>query len=203
MTVHRESHQRETRLETRGQAVDDEAPEGHGSAQCADVGQVPRVRTDRRARSDHPQAAAALVFVVRRELGRARVLICRELCRPPRRPGWGTATIYVLHFTKPIDHRKHYVGYTTDLDRRLAQHRSGEGAKLVGAVMRSGGNFVLALALKVPFTRAQSVERYIKTHGSGMHICPLCTDFPAIWVSRAHQDAKLLDQLNGDIVLQK
>lgn len=31
-------------------------------------------------------------------------------------------TIYLLHFSKPYKHARHYIGYTDDLDKRLARH---------------------------------------------------------------------------------
>ncbi|MDL4817376.1 hypothetical protein [Actinomadura opuntiae] len=39
--------------------------------------------------------------------------------------------VYLLHFTRPYKHAKHYTGWTSDLDARLAEHAAGRGARLL------------------------------------------------------------------------
>ena len=41
--------------------------------------------------------------------------------------------IYLLHFERSYHHARHYLGYTDDLDGRLAAHRAGRGSPLVAA----------------------------------------------------------------------
>ena len=57
-----------------------------------------------------------------------------------------TATLYLLHFTQPVAHARHYLGYTTlPLDERLRRHRSGDGAVLLRVLVRErGGDFIVA-----------------------------------------------------------
>ncbi len=38
---------------------------------------------------------------------------------------------YLIHFDEPVSGVQHYLGFTTDLRRRISQHRSGEGALLL------------------------------------------------------------------------
>ena len=40
--------------------------------------------------------------------------------------------IYLLHFSHSYRHARHYLGYTENLEQRLAQHRAGRGSP-VGA----------------------------------------------------------------------
>jgi predicted GIY-YIG superfamily endonuclease len=47
-------------------------------------------------------------------------------------------TVYLLHFDRPLKHAKHYLGYANDLQARLEQHRSGNGARLIQVVQEAG-----------------------------------------------------------------
>jgi hypothetical protein len=39
--------------------------------------------------------------------------------------------VYLLHFSEPYQHARHYTGWTHDLDARLQLHRAGRGARLL------------------------------------------------------------------------
>jgi putative endonuclease len=62
------------------------------------------------------------------------------------------STVYLLHFEKPIGNpasphgqAQHYLGYAGNgLHRRLAEHLSGNGAKIVAAFLEQGIGFCLA-----------------------------------------------------------
>jgi putative endonuclease len=66
--------------------------------------------------------------------------------RPPRKPGW---TVYLLR----CGDGSLYAGITTDLERRLAQHRSGKGA----AYTRS--HLPIALAWSEPADSESAAKR--------------------------------------------
>jgi len=36
--------------------------------------------------------------------------------------------IYLLHFDRSYRHARHYLGYTEDIEARLAAHRAGRGS---------------------------------------------------------------------------
>jgi predicted GIY-YIG superfamily endonuclease len=40
-------------------------------------------------------------------------------------------TVYLIHFERPFRHSAHYLGYTNTLIARIAQHRAGQGARLM------------------------------------------------------------------------
>ena len=111
---------------------------------------------------------------------RERHAIVRRIRSEYGLPARGPAAIYVLHFVKgdedfSLGHARHYLGFVgRDLDHRVVQHRKGDGAKLVRAVMEHGGDFVVALTFRLPLDRARRVERQLKDNGSGVRICPLC-----------------------------
>jgi predicted GIY-YIG superfamily endonuclease len=52
--------------------------------------------------------------------------------------------IYMLHFSKPYAHARHYIGWTTDLALRLHDHRLGRGARLIAVIRAAGIDFQLA-----------------------------------------------------------
>jgi predicted GIY-YIG superfamily endonuclease len=85
-----------------------------------------------------------------------------------------SGTVYLLHFSAPYKHARHYTGWTDDLAARLDQHRAGRGARLVAVATAAGITF--ALARTRPGTRAD--ERAIKRAGGARRYCPLCTPNP-------------------------
>lgn len=53
-------------------------------------------------------------------------------------------TVYLLHFVKRYKHAGHYIGSTNSLTKRLAEHQSGRGARLLAVVHAAGISWVLA-----------------------------------------------------------
>lgn len=93
------------------------------------------------------------------------------------RLGRGPACLYLLHFVRPFGHARHYLGYTgraTDLDERLACHRSGRGSALVRAALAAGIDFECVLTLRIPLQDARTIERRLKNNGASTRLCPLC-----------------------------
>lgn len=80
-------------------------------------------------------------------------------------------TVYLLHFEQPYKHARHYLGWTRDLEQRLAAHRSGSGARLLAVLKEQGIGFVLARTWPNS-TRAR--ERQLKTQGGASRCCPVC-----------------------------
>jgi len=85
-----------------------------------------------------------------------------------------TGTIYLLHFSRPYKHARHYTGWTTDLIQRLTEHRQGRGARLIAVINAAGIEFQLArTCLGTRFD-----ERAIKRFGGATRYCPLCVTQP-------------------------
>jgi predicted GIY-YIG superfamily endonuclease len=78
--------------------------------------------------------------------------------------------IYLVHFTQPYRHARHYTGWTTDLDSRLAEHHKGRGARLLQVITQAGIDWTLARAW--PGTRER--ERQLKRQGGASRRCPIC-----------------------------
>ena len=88
--------------------------------------------------------------------------------------------VYLLHFERPYRHARHYLGFTDDLDRRLAQHRSGNGARLLEVIAEAGIGWVLARTWP---DGERELERAIKRAGHTPRLCPLCNPEGA-WARR-------------------
>jgi predicted GIY-YIG superfamily endonuclease len=91
-----------------------------------------------------------------------------------RLPGQGrliVGTVYLLHFGRRYKHARHYVGFTTDLTRRLQQHRGGRSAPLVRAAVADGIEIFLA---RTWATATVGFERRLHEMGKRL-ICPICS----------------------------
>lgn len=88
--------------------------------------------------------------------------------------------LYLLHFDRPYQHARHYLGYSADIPsmhRRIDEHYAasrgdGKHHRLVTAAVLAGISFTLAKVWPEG-TRAQ--ERAKKNHGH-TRICPVCRD---------------------------
>jgi predicted GIY-YIG superfamily endonuclease len=78
--------------------------------------------------------------------------------------------IYLIHFAEPYQHARHYLGWTSDLDSRLEQHRNGQGARLMAVIKKAGIGWELART----WTGTRTRERSLKARGHG-RMCPICT----------------------------
>lgn len=80
--------------------------------------------------------------------------------------------IYLIHFDRPLHHARHYVGFTSKdaIDERLAEHRRGQGAKILRALNECG------IAYKVVRTwdGDRNFERRIKNQNNTGRYCPVC-----------------------------
>lgn len=82
----------------------------------------------------------------------------------------GRGTVYLLHLDRRYKHAAHYLGYTTDLQARLAEHEAGRGARLLQVVKAAGISWTLARTW--PGDRRR--ERQLKNQGGRSRMCPTC-----------------------------
>jgi len=124
------------------------------------------------------RAAVAMEFEhARPDLVRDRFRLAAQISRARRaavireaiRAGRG-GVVYLLHFDRRYRHAGHYTGWTRDLAARLAQHGSGEGARLLAVVYEAGISWELARTWPGPRAR----ERQLKRQGGASRHCPLC-----------------------------
>jgi hypothetical protein len=91
-----------------------------------------------------------------------------------------TGTVYLIHFHQPIgghprggprSFAQHYLGHAADLEARIAEHRRGQGSRLMAAVSAAGVGFVVARTW--PGDRA--LERQLKRRHDSPGLCPICS----------------------------
>ena len=85
-------------------------------------------------------------------------------------------TVYLIHFSTPYKHARHYLGYTSlPLEERLARHRNGTGARLLKVVQDEGIEWEVVRTWEVGTKKeARRLELRLKSwHGHGA-FCPVC-----------------------------
>jgi predicted GIY-YIG superfamily endonuclease len=78
--------------------------------------------------------------------------------------------VYLLHFDRPYKHAKHYVGWSEDLDSRIAAHDAGHGSNLIAVIAAARISWTIARTWNG--TRAK--ERQLKKRGGASRYCPMC-----------------------------
>lgn len=81
-------------------------------------------------------------------------------------------SVYLIHFDIPYKHARHYIGYTRrSVKMRIAEHRTGRGARLMAVIVEAGITFRVA---KVWYKETRKFERKLKNRGGAARICPIC-----------------------------
>jgi predicted GIY-YIG superfamily endonuclease len=88
---------------------------------------------------------------------------------PGRTPASG-GVVYLVHFTEPYRHARHYTGWTNDLDSRLAEHQAGRGARRLQVITEAGIDWTLART----WQGSRQRERQLKRQGGASRRCPIC-----------------------------
>lgn len=83
--------------------------------------------------------------------------------------------VYLLHFSKPYKHAKHYLGFcrSEEVARRLQEHASGKGSNLCTVAAQAGVTFTVA---RVWLGVTRTYERSLKNQGGASRICPICRE---------------------------
>lgn len=79
--------------------------------------------------------------------------------------------IYILHFDRPYQHARHYIGFTEsdDVMDRVREHGTVNGSRLLQVVKAAGIGWTVSRILAGDRKR----ERQIKQNRGGRY-CPLC-----------------------------
>ena len=102
------------------------------------------------------------------------------------------SVVYLLCLSRYMSHSRHYIGSTIDIDRRLAEHRSGRGSKFTQAVVRAG----IEIRLAVTWEGERFDERKTKMHRNAARLCPYCRE-EFLARDRARRKAKRLAKKQG------
>ena len=85
--------------------------------------------------------------------------------------------VYLIHldtklgYSHPKGGAGHYLGATINLDRRLAQHREGTGARILAAAAERGIGFDVVRT----WDGGRDVERQLKRQHNPRRMCPRCS----------------------------
>ncbi|HEY1357060.1 MAG TPA: hypothetical protein VGF21_02030 [Thermoleophilaceae bacterium] len=79
--------------------------------------------------------------------------------------------VYLLHFERPYQHARHYLGWTADLEARLIEHRAGRGSPLIRAAADAGIGFVVSRTW--PGDRSDE-WRLQRMKDEPDRLCPVC-----------------------------
>jgi predicted GIY-YIG superfamily endonuclease len=81
-------------------------------------------------------------------------------------------TVYLLHFSEPIKHARHYLGYTrVSVYDRLIEHNAGRGARLTQVAVSMGIELHLA---RIWPGADRKFERRLKNRNNAPKLCPIC-----------------------------
>lgn len=84
-------------------------------------------------------------------------------------------TIYLLHFTPPYRHAKHYLGWAAggpaEVEARLARHLRGDGSPLVKAAVGAG---CAVTVVRTWPDRTRDDERVKHSNRHHPKLCPVC-----------------------------
>jgi predicted GIY-YIG superfamily endonuclease len=85
-------------------------------------------------------------------------------------------TVYLLHFSgRTAAGRQHYLGWTTDLAKRLARHQAGRGAAQTRKAVEEGLKLKLAQAWRgTPGDERRIKEERRRVEESFACLCPYC-----------------------------
>jgi predicted GIY-YIG superfamily endonuclease len=86
----------------------------------------------------------------------------------------GAGTVYLIHFDTPYKHARHYTGWASDLERRVADHRAGRGARLMEVIKDAGISWDVVRT----WEGTRNLERAIKDRHEAPRLCPECSPHP-------------------------
>lgn len=81
--------------------------------------------------------------------------------------------VYLLHFDQPYKQARHYIGWSQNIDLRLAKHLMGTGARLMQVLYEQKIGFQVA---KIWKDENRTFERSLKNKKNTPRICPICQE---------------------------
>ena len=90
-------------------------------------------------------------------------------------------TLYLIHFTAKYEHAQHYLGLSKDVNRRLEEHRTGQGNPLMKAVTEAG---IPWSVVRIWSDADRMREVQLKSRHNSPRLCPVCN--PKSWTHNAN-----------------
>ena len=79
--------------------------------------------------------------------------------------------VYLLHFSSPYKHARHYIGWAKHMDDRIQHHNQGTGARLCAVVVDAGIELIEARRWE---GKGKDFERRLKNCKKPSRFCPIC-----------------------------
>jgi predicted GIY-YIG superfamily endonuclease len=106
------------------------------------------------------------------------------------------SVVYLLHFSAPLAHARHYIGTARDLAARLERHHKGSGARLTAVLNEKGIDYTLVRT----WNGGRKLERQLKRQNNAARMCPICN--PKHWITnKTAPDLVLVDTPDLDALL--
>jgi predicted GIY-YIG superfamily endonuclease len=86
-------------------------------------------------------------------------------------------TVYLIHLNAPVGRSQHYIGSTTNLDRRLRQHRY-KRKKGGSPLLREANKRGILWDVAKTWQASRDFEMFLKRQKNARRYCPLCHDVP-------------------------
>lgn len=83
-----------------------------------------------------------------------------------------TTTVYLIHFERKLHHAQHYIGYTANLENRMEDHRTNNGACLLRALNRQK----IQWSVVRTWEGGKTLERRLKNWKKARQLCPICIE---------------------------
>jgi hypothetical protein len=85
-------------------------------------------------------------------------------------------TVYLIHFNQRFKHAGHYLGFSTNLDKRITDHLCGMGARLMEVITGAGIEWKVART----WSGDRKLERRLKNRKEAPALCPICSGKSAL-----------------------
>lgn len=82
--------------------------------------------------------------------------------------------LYLIHFSRKLEHAQHYIGVTEDLHTRLANHATGRGANILWVCKMLDIAWEVSRVWRFRNDDKFFQEGLIKAMKNGPKFCPIC-----------------------------
>ena len=79
--------------------------------------------------------------------------------------------VYLIHFSEPYRHAKHYIGWSQKIAARFQHHQNGTGANLCAVAVARGIGLEI---VRIWEGKGRDWERKVKNYKKTKLLCPVC-----------------------------
>lgn len=79
--------------------------------------------------------------------------------------------VYLIHFSQPLGHARHYIGTTRVYASRMRAHKAGRGASILRACNERGVNWRVVRK----WYGSRKKEKQLKARKDSASLCPVCS----------------------------